>query len=90
MKQQKITTLSDLYLGFYWRQMMTDTGVEPEALGYLTVCVPIVVFFAPMGSILSSHFHRQVLACMVYILNSIALVTFFVVTPMTVNLGIIW
>ena len=44
--------------GFYWRQMMTDTGVEEDAWGYLIVCVPIVVIFAPLGSIISSHFHR--------------------------------
>ena len=53
---------------------MTDTGVEPDAWGYLIVCVPIVVIFAPLGSILSSHFHRQVLACLIYILDTIALV----------------
>ena len=37
---------------------MTCTGVEEEAWGYLIVCVPIVVIFAPLGSIISSHFHR--------------------------------
>jgi len=74
--------------GFYWRQMMTDTGVEPDAWGYLIVCVPIVVIFAPLGSILSSHFHRQVLACLIYILDTIALITAFVVIPISVNLGI--
>ena len=47
-----------LVLGFYWRQMMTDTGVEEDAWGYLIVCVPVVVIFAPLGSIISSHFHR--------------------------------
>ncbi len=28
---------------------------------FLSVCVPVVVFFGPFGSFLSSHFHRQVL-----------------------------
>ena len=37
---------------------MTETGVEDDAWGYLIVCVPIVVIFAPLGSIISSHFHR--------------------------------
>ena len=55
--------------------MMTDTGVEPDAWGYLIVCVPIVVIFAPLGSILSSHFHRQVLAFLIYVLDTIALVS---------------
>ena len=55
--------------------MMTETGVEPESWGYLIVCVPIVVIFAPLGSIISSHFHRQVLAFLIYILDTVALVT---------------
>ena len=53
---------------------MTDTGAEPDSWKYLAVCVPIVVFFAPFGSFLSSHFHRQVLAALIYILDTIALV----------------
>ena len=54
---------------------MTATGVEPDAWGFLIVSVPIVVIFAPLGSILSSHFHRQVLAYLIYILDTIALVS---------------
>lgn len=53
---------------------MTVGGVEEEAWYYLAVCVPVVVFFAPFGSFLSSHFHRQVLAGLIYILDTIALV----------------
>lgn len=77
-----------MHTGFYWRQMMTDTGVEPDAWGYLIVCVPIVVIFAPLGSILSSHFHRQVLAFLVYILDTVALITALIVIPVTLSLGI--
>ena len=54
---------------------MTDNGAEPEAWKFLAVCVPIVVFFAPFGSFLASHFHRQVLATLIYILDTIALVS---------------
>ena len=50
------------------------TGAEEDAWSFLAVCVPIVVFFAPFGSFLASHFHRQVLAALIYILDSIALV----------------
>lgn len=67
---------------------MTDTGVEEEAWGFLIVCVPIVVIFAPLGSILASHFHRQVLAFLIYILDTVALITALVVIPVTLNLGI--
>ena len=64
---------------------MTETGVEPEAWNYLAVCVPIVVFFAPFGSIVSSHFHRQVLAALIYVIDTVALVTAFAVIPMTLD-----
>lgn len=92
---EKVSTPTSIVLmaintcvGFYWRQMMTDTGVEEDAWGFLIVCVPIVVIFAPLGSIISSHFHRQVLAFLVYILDTVALVTAFVVIPLTLYLGI--
>jgi len=57
---------------------MTDTGAEPEAWVYLSVVVPIVVFFGPLGAFLSSHCHRQVLASFIYILDTIALVILFI------------
>jgi len=92
---EKVSTPTSIVLmaintvfGFYWRQMMTDTGVEPDAWGFLIVCVPIVVIFAPLGSILSSHFHRQVLAFLIYILDTVALITALVVIPLTLSLGI--
>ena len=56
---------------------MTENGCEPEAWKFLAVCVPIVVFFAPFGSMLSSHLHRQVLAALIYILDTVALVSIF-------------
>lgn len=60
--------------GFFWRQLMTDNGAEAESWNYLAVCVPIVVLFGPLGSFLASHFHRQVLAVLIYVLDTIALV----------------
>jgi len=65
-------------LGFYWREVQMS-GVEGDAWGYFQVCIPVVVIFAPLGSIIASHFHRQVLAWMVYILDTVALITAFVV-----------
>ncbi|XP_023344384.1 uncharacterized protein LOC111713684 [Eurytemora carolleeae] len=65
-------------VGFYWREIMMG-GVEVDAWGYLKCCAPVVCVFAPLGSILASHFHRQVLACLMYILDTLALVTAFVV-----------
>jgi hypothetical protein len=45
--------------GTFWRQFMTTGGAEVDSWHYLAVCVPIVVLFAPFGSFMSSHFHRQ-------------------------------
>jgi hypothetical protein len=50
------------------------TGTDPEAWKYFACCVPVVVLFGPLGSFFSSHFHRQVLAFLIYILDTIALV----------------
>jgi len=93
---EKVSTPTSIVLmaintcvGFFWRELMTDTGAEPEAWKFLAVCVPIVVFFAPFGSFLASHFHRQVLAALIYILDTIALVTAFAVIPITLNRGIL-
>ncbi|XP_023326494.1 uncharacterized protein LOC111699913 [Eurytemora carolleeae] len=60
-------------VGCYWKTFMMG-GLEEDAWGFLKVCAPVVVIFAPLGSFLSSHFHRQVLAFLVYILDTIALV----------------
>ena len=61
--------------GVFWRQLMTNGGAELESWNYLAVCVPIVVIFAPFGSFMSSFFHRQVLAFLIYFLDTIALVS---------------
>ena len=47
-------------VGFFWRELMTEEGVSQEAWEYTAVCVPIVVFCAPFGSLIASHFHRLV------------------------------
>lgn len=72
-------------LGFYWREVQMS-GVEGDAWGYFQVCIPVVVIFAPLGSIIASHFHRQVLAWMVYILDTVALITAFVVLREKIDL----
>ena len=54
-------------------------GIDIAAWKYLAVVVPIIVFFAPLGSLLSSYFHRQVLAALVYVLDTVALVSSYTV-----------
>ena len=73
-------------IGFYWRQIMMQ-AVSQDAWDYFAVCVPIVVFGAPFGSVLGSHFHRQLLAAMIYIIDTVALIGAFVLVPQTPVLG---
>jgi len=60
-------------VGFMWRALYMD-GVEPDAWGYLAVCIPIVVIGAPLGSMVGSHFHRLVLAWCVYITDTVQMI----------------
>ena len=80
-------------VGFYWRQVIQQ-AVSADAYYYLAVCVPIVVLGAPLGSVLGSHFHRQVLAGLIYVLDTVALVSAYAIVPLTkaligVSVGII-
>ena len=77
-------------VGSFWRIVMMG-DVDTEAYEYLAVCVPIVVIGAPLGSIIGSHFHRQVLAALVYILDTLSLVSAFILvkqTPQLIGLSI--
>lgn len=67
--------------GFMYRQLAMG-GVESEATRFFIVCVPVVVVGAPLGSLLGSHFHRLVLASMVYITDGVQFIgALFVVQP---------
>jgi hypothetical protein len=55
---------------------MFPSGLESEAWKYLAVVVPVVTVFGPVGALLSSYCHRQVLASFIYILDTLALVGF--------------
>ena len=69
-------------VGFFWRELMTSSGAERLAWEYLAVSVPIVVLVAPLSSMLATHFHRLVLASLVYLTDTVALVTALVVIPL--------
>lgn len=59
-------------------------AVPPEAYRLWLVCVPIVVVGAPLGAIMSSHFHRHVLAAMIYLTDTVQLIgALVVVRPWT-------
>jgi len=60
-----------------------------QAWELLAVCLPVIVLGAPLGSVLGSHFHRVVLAMLVVILDTVALVSAFVLLPMSVTMGLV-
>ncbi|VDM43200.1 unnamed protein product [Toxocara canis] len=67
-------------VGFFWRQLIM-CDVSDLAWEYFQVSVPVVVIFAPLGSLLGSHFHRLVLASFVYVLEVTALIGFLLTRP---------
>ncbi|KAK0394842.1 hypothetical protein QR680_000962 [Steinernema hermaphroditum] len=73
--------------GFFWRQLIME-DIGQEAWDHFVCSVPVVVFFAPFGSFLSSHFNRMSLAWIVYILEGLALVGFLVTGPRLILIGI--
>ena len=69
-------------VGLFWRRIIQES-VTVQAWNYIIVTAPVVMFMAPLGSILGTHFHRQVLAALIYILDTISLLTAFVIVPLS-------
>lgn len=69
-------------VGLFWRRVIQES-VTVQAWNYIIVTAPVVMFMAPLGSILGTHFHRQVLAALIYILDTISLLTAFVIVPLS-------
>lgn len=65
-------------IGFGWRQFYMG-GVAPESWEFLAVCVPVVVFGAPIGSVLGSYCHRLVLAAFVYVTDTVQIVAAYII-----------
>ncbi|KAL6726684.1 hypothetical protein Aduo_008629 [Ancylostoma duodenale] len=74
-------------VGAYYR-LIWEGDVPRLALEYLQVSIPVGVTLAPFGSFLGSHFHRQVLACFVYVLEALSLVGFLLTRPPLTLIGI--
>uniref|UniRef100_A0A158PAZ1 Membrane transporter protein n=1 Tax=Angiostrongylus cantonensis TaxID=6313 RepID=A0A158PAZ1_ANGCA len=67
-------------VGAYYR-LIWKGDVSKLALDYLKVSIPIGVTLAPFGSFLGSHFHRQVLATFIYVLETISVIGFLLTKP---------
>jgi len=72
-------------IGFGWRQFYMG-GVAPESWEFLAVCVPVVVFGAPFGSVLGSYCHRLVLAAFVYATDTVQIIAAYVIVNNDGNL----
>ncbi|KAL3115324.1 hypothetical protein niasHT_019675 [Heterodera trifolii] len=66
---------------FYWRAVIMDEAINELAYNYIKVSVPVTSICAPIGSFLGSHFHRQTLAALVYIMEIIAYIGFLFTKP---------
>src|SRR6218665_1658156 len=83
-----ILMASNSIVAVIWRGIMMQ-GISTETWEFLAVCIPVVVIGAPLGSVLGSHFHRNVLAMLVIVLDTIALITAYVVIPQTLTTGLL-
>ncbi|XP_013381493.1 uncharacterized protein LOC106152450 [Lingula anatina] len=76
-------------VGLFWRAVIIG-GVSTDCWEYVAVTVPVVIVGAPFGSVIGSHFHRLVLAALIYVLDTVALVAAFaIVRPLTTELILI-
>ena len=57
--------------------------VATQVYEFIAVCVPVVVLGAPLGSVIGSHFHRQLLAALVYLTDTVALVSGYIIVKQT-------
>lgn len=64
---------TNTWFGFLYRQFYQG-GIAHDSWGYFAVSVPIVVIGCPLGSVIGSHFHRLVLAGMVYVTDTVQLI----------------
>nr|CDJ81114.1 Protein F26A1.8 [Haemonchus contortus] len=67
-------------VGGYYR-LVLEGDVPSLALDYLKVSIPVGVTLAPFGSFLGSHFHRQVMACFIYVLEAVSVIGFLITRP---------
>ena len=66
-------------------------GIDQEAFNFMAVCVPVVVFGAPMGTVIGTHFHRLVLAALVIIIDLVALIGAYSIvklSPMLIGISV--
>lgn len=53
-------------------------GLEEESWKYASVIVPVVITMSPIGALISSYLHRQVIASFLYVLETVAIVCWMI------------
>ncbi|CAI4223552.1 unnamed protein product [Auanema sp. JU1783] len=75
----EIMGMNALISGYYRAIWAAD--VSEDMYSYVKVTIPIALIVAPVASFIGSHFHRQVLAWFVYIIEFAAIVGFVITGP---------
>jgi uncharacterized membrane protein YfcA len=68
------------WIGFYWRQLIMN-DISSLAWEYFSVSVPVVVTMSPLGALVASVLHRQVLAGLIYLLETLSVIGFLLTGP---------
>ncbi|CAI5439604.1 unnamed protein product [Caenorhabditis angaria] len=66
--------------GFYYRAVLQG-DISPISWNYFICCVPVASLMAPLGSFLGSHLHRQIVAGLIYVLEVLSLIGFYLTNP---------
>lgn len=74
-------------LGFYYRAVFMG-DIDIMAWRSFALSIPVVSAMAPIGSLLGTHLHRQVVAGLVYVLEVVAVVGFLFTRPSFALIGI--
>ncbi|KAI6230389.1 hypothetical protein M3Y99_01067100 [Aphelenchoides fujianensis] len=68
------------WFALYWRVMIVE-DISELVWNYIRCSIPVCTVMAPFGSFLASHFHRQVMAHLVYFCEFLAMVGFLCTRP---------
>jgi hypothetical protein len=72
------------WFSLYWRIMIVGE-ISELTWNFIRCSIPVCTIMAPVGSFAGSHFHRQVLAHLVYICELLAMLGFLFTRP-SINL----
>ena len=72
----------------YTIQGIAFENMQPEAVGYLLVCIPVVIFGAPLGAYTINRFGRRSIASLLILIIIVQFITALFVIKPDINLSI--